>query len=117
VTEHVHTTISVMHRTITELLPNGRTVRWALTATRGGDVYWRQDAFAPADDPIQPLRWISHQGPLTVAAVIEAVPHCQETIRAWTQAEIDDCFAAAELDELAQQRRTTAHVRLREQLR
>jgi hypothetical protein len=59
---------------------NGRTVRWALAATRGGDVYWRQDAFAPADDPIQPLRWISHQGPLTVAAVIEAVPHCQETI-------------------------------------
>jgi hypothetical protein len=102
-----------VHRTITQLLPNGRTVRYALAPTRDGDVYWRQDTFASAEDPVQPLRWISHQGPLT----IEAVPQCQEAIRAWTQAEIDDSFAAADLDEVAQQRRTTAYVRLQDQLR
>jgi ABC-type transport system involved in cytochrome c biogenesis ATPase subunit len=117
VTQPTHTTISVAHRTITQLLANGRTVRYALAASSDGDVYWRQDTFASAEDPVQPLRWLSHRGPLTVSAVIEALPHCQETIRAWTQSEIDDAFAAADLDEIAQQRRTTAQRRLHDELR
>jgi hypothetical protein len=116
VTEPIHTSISVVQRTITQLLANGRTVRYTLAPASDGDVYWRQDTFAPADHPIQPLRWLSHQGPLTVAAVVAAVPQCREAIRAWTQAEVDDALAATDLDETARRRRAAAVTRLREQL-
>ena len=115
-TEPVHTTISAAHRTITQLLANGRTVRYSLSPTSDGDVYWRQDTFAAADDLVRPLQWIGHQGPLGVAAVIEAVPICRETVRAWTRAEIDDAFAGADLDDVARQRRAAALTRLRAQL-
>ena len=115
--EPIHTTVSVAQRTITQLLTDGRTVRYALAATSDGDVYWRQDTFAAADDLIQPLRWLSHEAPLTVAAVVAAVPKCEDTIRAWTRAEIEDAFAGADLDALGRERRARAIVRLREQLR
>lgn len=116
VTEPIHTTISVVQRTITQLLANGHTVRYTLAPASDGDVFWRQDTFAPADHPTQPQRWLSHQGPLTIAAVVAAVPQCREAIRAWTQAEVDDALAATDLDETARRRRAAAVTRLREQL-
>lgn len=112
----IQTTVSAASRTITQLLENGRTVRYALASNGNGDVYWRQDTFAAADDVVQPLRWLSHAGPLTVDAVLAAIPQCDRAIRAWTQAEIDDEFAAADLDASGRERRERALIRLRDEL-
>jgi hypothetical protein len=96
------------------VLTDGTTVRYSLSRSLNGDVYWRADTFAAIDDHIEPMRWLNHLGRLTVAEVITAAPQCEKTIRAWTQAEIDDGLIEVDWDQ--QDRRVTALDRLREQL-
>ncbi len=108
--EPLYTSISAAHRTISQMQVDGTTVRYALARLGSGDVYWRADTFAPADNPIEPMRWMSHLGQLTVADVIFAAPACEQTVRGWTRAEIE--AGTADADWLTEDRRIAALERL-----
>jgi hypothetical protein len=97
--EILSTTVSPRHRTISLLLSNGETARFALLRKPNGDVYWSLDMFTRAA-PAEPLEWNGHIGRLTVDEVVRRLPACATDIIRWTTEEIDegvddfDIFAA-----------------------
>ena len=73
----LYTTISAPHRTISLRRADGTTVRYALARLNSGDVFWRADTFEDSSDHLEPMRWLSHEGRLTVEQVIAAAPACE----------------------------------------
>ncbi len=94
--EIITTTVSARHRTISLLLSNGETARFALMRKPNGDVFWSLDMFTRAT-PAEPLQWSGHIGRLTVGEVVRRLPACEADIVRWTVEEIED-GTVAELD-------------------
>jgi hypothetical protein len=110
----LYTTVSVQHRTISQAQPDRKMIRYALSRASNGDVYWRADTFADPEDPTLPLRWLSHEGRMTVGEVIAAAPSYEKVIRTWTGAEV--AAGAADADWQVEQRRARALDQLRAEL-
>lgn len=108
--EPLYTSISAAHRTISQTQVDGTLVRYALARLGSGDVYWRADTFAASDDPVEPMRWMTHLRQMTVADVIAAAPSCAPTVLGWTRAEIE--VGTADADWLTEDRRLAALDRL-----
>jgi hypothetical protein len=113
--EIITTTVSPRNRTISLLLDNGDTARFALLRKRSGDVYWSLDMFKRAA-PAEPLEWSAHLGRLTVADTIRRLPECERDIVRWTQQEIEDGPELADLDIFARDARRRALERLASEL-
>ena len=109
--EVINTTVSPRHRTISLLLDNGKTARFALMRMPNGDVYWSLDLFTRAA-PAEPAQWNAHIGRLTVAEVVRRLPHCERDIVRWTTDEIEDGAESFELDIFARDVRRRALDRL-----
>lgn len=110
----IQTTVAVAHRSISQLQPDGTTRRYSLARLGNGDVFWRRDTFAAPSGPTEPMRWLDHHGPMTVADVMQAAPGCERVIRTWTRTEIAAGVADAEW--LTEDRRAAALTRLAEEL-
>ena len=82
------TTVSVLSRSISVLLEDGRTERFSLARSATGDVRWRHDVFG-APDATGQAPWLHHGGRLTVAEVLARVPHCESEVRRWTREEVE----------------------------
>jgi hypothetical protein len=95
--EILTTTVSARHRTVSLLLSNGETARFALLRKPNGDVFWSLDMFTRAA-PAEPLEWSGHIGRLAVAEVVRRLPACAADVVRWTSEEIEDGVDAVELD-------------------
>jgi len=113
--EVINTTVSPRHRTISLLLDNGETARFALLRKPNGDVYWSLDMFTRAA-PAEPLEWTGHIGRLTVDDVVRRLPACENDIVRWTLDEIEDGADVGDLDIFARDARARALERLRAEL-
>jgi hypothetical protein len=113
--EVINTTVSPRHRTISLLLDNGETARFALLRKPGGDVYWSLDLFTRAA-PTEPLEWAGHIGRLTVDEVVRRMPACEDQIIRWTLDELEDGPDGFDLDIFARDARGRALERLRAEL-
>ena len=113
--EVINTTVSARHRTISLLLDNGDTARFALLRKSNGDVYWSLDMFTRAA-PAEPLEWNGHIGRLTVDEVVRRLPACANEIVRWTNEEIEDGWDLVDLDIFARDARRRALERLRTEL-
>ena len=113
--EILTTTVSPRHRTISLLLDNGETARFALLRRPNGDVYWSLDTFTRAA-PAEPLEWNGHIGRLTVDDVVRRLPRCQTDIVRWTSEEIDEGWDLIDLDIFARDGRRRALARLCDEL-
>lgn len=113
--EVINTTVSPRHRTISLLLDNGETARFALLQKPSGDVYWSLDMFTRAA-PAAPLEWTGHVGRLTADDVVRRLPACETEIIRWTLAEVEDGADIADLDIFARDERRRALERLRAEL-
>ena len=113
--EVINTTVSARHRTISLLLDNGETARFALLRKPSGDVYWSLDMFTRAA-PAEPLEWNGHIGRLTVDDVVRRLPACATEIVRWTTDEIEDGWDLPDLDIFARDSRRRALDRLRIEL-
>lgn len=111
----INTTVSSRHRTISLLLDNGETARFALLRKTNGDVYWSLDMFTRAA-VAEPLEWSGHIGRLTVDEVVRRLPACEEDIVRWTMDEIEDGPDVGDLDIFARDARGRALDRLRAEL-
>ena len=109
--EVLNTTVSPRHRTISLLLDNGDTARFALLRKPNGDVYWSLDMFTRAA-PAEPLEWNGHIGRLTADEVVRRLPACAAEIVRWTAEEIEDGWELVELDIFARDARRRALERL-----
>lgn len=113
--EVINTTVSPRHRTISLLLDNGETARFALMRRSNGDVYWSLDMFIRAA-AAEPLEWNGHIGRLTVDEVVRRMPSCEDDIVRWTVDEIEDGTDVGDLDIFARDARGRALERLRAEL-
>ena len=113
--EVITTTVSPRHRTISLLLDNGDTARFALLRKANGDVYWSLDMFTRAA-PAEPLEWNGHIGRLEVAEVVRRLPDCARDIVRWTTEEIEDGHDLFDLDIFARDARRRALERLAAEL-
>jgi hypothetical protein len=113
--EVINTTVSARHRTISLLLDNGETARFALLRKPNGDVYWSLDMFTRAA-AAEPLEWTGHIGRLSVDEVARRLPTCQDDIVRWTVEEIEDGPEIGDLDIFARDARGRALERLRAEL-
>jgi hypothetical protein len=113
--EVINTTVSPRHRTISLLLDNGETARFALLRKPNGDVYWSLDMFTRAA-AAEPLEWNGHIGRLTVDEVVRRLPRCETDIVRWTLDEIEDGADVVDLDIFARDARHRALERLRAEL-
>ena len=113
--EVINTTVSPRHRTISLLLDNGDTARFALLRKPNGDVYWSLDLFTRAA-PAEPLEWNGHIGRLTADEVARRLPRCEDDIVRWTMDEIEDGDDVGDLDIFARDVRRRALERLRAEL-
>lgn len=113
--EVINTTVSSRHRTISLLLDNGDTARFALLRKPSGDVYWSLDMFTRAA-AAEPLEWAGHIGRLTVDEVVRRMPSCEDDIVRWTVDEIEDGTDVGDLDIFARDARGRALERLRAEL-
>ncbi len=113
--EVINTTVSPRHRTISLLLDNGQTARFALLRKPNGDVYWSLDMFSRAA-PAEPLEWSGHIARLTADEVARRLPRCAADVIRWTSEEIDDGWDLVELDIFARDVRRRALERLTAEL-
>jgi hypothetical protein len=113
--EVINTTVSPRHRTISLLLDNGETARFALLRKPNGDVYWSLDMFTRAA-AAEPLEWSGHIGRLTVDEVVRRLPACENEVIRWTADELEDGPDIADLDIFARDARGRALERLRAEL-
>ena len=113
--EILTTTVSARHRTISLLLDNGQTARFALLRKPNGDVFWSLDMFTRAA-PAEPLQWSGHIGRLTVAEVVRRLPACEADVLRWTAEEIEDGVEGFALDIFAADVRRRALERLAAEL-
>ena len=110
--EVITTTVSPRHRTISLLLDNGETARFALLRKPNGDVYWSLDLFTRAA-PAEPLEWNGHIGRLTADEVVRRLPACATEVVRWTTDEIEDGWDLPDLDIFSRDVRRRALDRLR----
>ena len=115
-TDVLSTTVSPRHRTISLLLENGDTARFALVRRPNGDVHWSLDTFT-REHPGDPLQWAGHGGRLTVGQVLTALPGCRRDVLRWTTEEIEDGPDAIDVDIFARDARRRALERLAAELR
>ncbi len=110
------TTVSPLQRTIGVRLSTGEIERYALTQTREGDVFWRQDWFAADTGAPSGGAWVGHGGRLTVGEVVERLPACARQIVQWTREEIELGAALPDADMFVRAVRADALKRLDREL-
>jgi hypothetical protein len=113
--EIITTTVSPRHRTISLLLDNGETARFALLRKPNGDVFWSLDMFRRAA-PAEPLEWSGHIGRLATDEVVRRLPDCADHVIRWTDEEIEDGMDSLDLDVFAADVRRRALERLAAEL-
>lgn len=114
--EVITTTVAPRSRSISLLLANGETLRYALVSRPNGDVHWVVDRFT-CENVGEPLQWAAHHGRLTVGDVVTHLPHCARDIIRWTREEIESGPDADGGDIFARDTRRRALDRLAVELR
>jgi hypothetical protein len=113
--EVLTTTVAPRNRTISLVLDNGETARFALLRKDNGDVYWSLDLFTRAA-ATEALQWSGHIGRLTVADVVSRMPSCARDIVQWTEQELEDGHELVDLDIFSRDARRRALERLAAEL-
>ena len=109
--EVINTTVSRRQRTISLLLDNGITDRYALVRRPDGDVHWSLDSFTRTDVG-GPLQWHSHSGRVSVGDVVARVPDAMRDVLRWTREEIEDGVDVMDVDVFSRETRRRALERL-----
>jgi hypothetical protein len=109
--EVISTTVSSRERSISVLLENGLTERYAHLRRPNGGVSWTLDQFT-REMAGGPLVWAAHGGTLTVAEVLERIPGARRDVLRWTQEELDDGPDILEVDIFSRENRRRALERL-----